>query len=52
MTKVFRNIRQNLLIKGEKAKYIKSAIGEIFLAVIGILFALQVNNWNELRKNR
>lgn len=30
----------------------KYAIGEIILVVIGILIALQINNWNELRKNR
>lgn len=33
-------------------KYFKYAIGEILLVVIGILIALQVNNWNEVRKNR
>ncbi len=31
-------------------KYLKYAIGEIILVVIGILIALQINNWNELRK--
>ena len=31
-------------------KYFKYAIGEIFLVVIGILIALQINNWNEFRK--
>ncbi|MBT8305678.1 MAG: hypothetical protein KJN85_01950 [Maribacter sp.] len=31
-------------------KYLKYAIGEIFLVVIGILLALQINNWNETRK--
>lgn len=31
-------------------KYLKYAIGEIVLVVIGILIALQVNNWNEQRK--
>jgi hypothetical protein len=33
-------------------KYFKYAIGEILLVVIGILIALQINNWNESRKNR
>lgn len=33
-------------------KYMKYAIGEIFLVVIGILIALQINNWNENRKER
>ncbi|MFH6768285.1 DUF6090 family protein [Gaetbulibacter aquiaggeris] len=49
MIKLFRNIRQNLLKEGKKAKYFKYAVGEIVLVVIGILIALQVNNWNENR---
>ena len=32
------------------AKYLRYAIGEILLVVIGILIALQVNNWNKQRK--
>ena len=32
-------------------KYLKYAVGEIILVVIGILIALQINNWNEDRKN-
>ncbi|MCJ7468455.1 MAG: DUF6090 family protein [Maribacter sp.] len=50
MINVFRNIRQNLLIDGKTVKYIKYAIGEIVLVVIGILIALSINNWNESRK--
>ena len=52
MIKFFRNIRQNLLIENKTGKYLKYAIGEIFLVVIGILIALQINNWNEDRKNQ
>lgn len=52
MIKFFRKIRQNLLSEGKTGKYIKYAIGEIVLVVIGILIALQINNWNENRKNR
>lgn len=52
MIKFFRNIRQNLLFEGKSAKYFKYAIGEIVLVVIGILIALQINNWNELRKSQ
>jgi hypothetical protein len=35
---------------GNKGKYLKYAIGEIALVMIGILLALQINNWNEKRK--
>ncbi|WP_138433407.1 DUF6090 family protein [Winogradskyella algicola] len=52
MIKFFRKIRQNLLSEGRTGKYLKYAIGEIVLVVIGILIALQINNWNEDRKNR
>ncbi|ASV31801.1 DUF6090 family protein [Maribacter cobaltidurans] len=51
MIKFFRKIRQNLLAEGKTTKYFKYALGEIILVVIGILIALQVNNWNEERKN-
>ena len=47
MLKFFRRIRQNLLLQGKTSKYFKYAIGEIILVVIGILIALQINNWNE-----
>lgn len=47
MINYFRRIRQNLLSKGKTRKYLKYAIGEIILVVIGILIALQINNWNE-----
>ena len=50
MIKFFRNIRGQLLIEGKMTKYFKYAIGEILLVMIGILLALQVNNWNEQRK--
>ena len=50
MIKFFRKIRQNLLSEGKTKKYLKYAIGEIILVVIGILIALQINNWNEQRK--
>ncbi len=51
MTKFFRKIRQNLLMENKTGKYLKYAIGEIILVVIGILIALQINNWNERKKN-
>lgn len=51
MIKFFRRIRQKLLSENRLSKYIFYAIGEIILVMIGILLALQVNNWNERRKN-
>ncbi|PWI29754.1 hypothetical protein DI383_08320 [Flavobacteriaceae bacterium LYZ1037] len=50
MIKFFRKIRQNLLMENKTRKYYKYAIGEITLVVIGILIALQINNWNENQK--
>jgi len=52
MIKFFRNIRKNMVNEGKTTKYIKYAIGEIILVVIGILIALQVNNWNQLRNDK
>ncbi|NNL09004.1 MAG: hypothetical protein HKP38_07260 [Croceitalea sp.] len=46
MVKLFSNIRKQLLGAGKMGKYLKYAIGEIILVVIGILIALQINNWN------
>lgn len=51
MISLFRKIRHNLLSDNKRGKYLKYAIGEIILVVIGILIALQINNWNETRKN-
>ena len=51
MIKFFRHIRQSLLMENKTGKYFKYAIGEIILVVIGILIALQINNWNEDRKS-
>ena len=50
MIKFFRKIRFDLMEKNKTGKYLKYAIGEIVLVVIGILIALQINNWNESRK--
>jgi len=51
MIKFFRKIRQNLLMENKTGKYFKYAIGEIILVVIGILIALQSDNWNQNRRN-
>jgi len=50
MIKFFRKIRQKTLTENKLSKYLIYAVGEIILVVIGILIALQVNNWNENRK--
>jgi len=52
MIKFFRKIRRNLLSEGKTGKYLKYAIGEIALVMIGILLALQVNEWNNERNRK
>ena len=49
---LFRKIRQKLLYGNRMGKYLSYAIGEIFLVMVGILLALQVNNWNEDRNQQ
>ena len=49
MRSVFRKLRENEV---SSSKYLRYAIGEIFLVVIGILIALSIDNWNENRKER
>ncbi|WP_041250059.1 DUF6090 family protein [Christiangramia forsetii] len=50
MIQFFRKIRRKLLTESKFTKYLIYALGEIVLVVIGILIALQINNWNELEK--
>ena len=50
MITLFRRFRQKLIDSGSVTKYLLYAVGEITLVMIGILLALQVNNWNEERK--
>lgn len=52
MTKFFRQIRLSMINQNRTRKYLLYAIGEIILVVIGILIALQVNNWNESIKTK
>jgi hypothetical protein len=52
MIKFLRRIRKNLLSENKTSKYTIYAIGEIFLVVVGILIALQINNWNETKKEQ
>jgi len=51
MIPFFRKIRKKLADDNQFFKYSRYAIGEIVLVVIGILIALQINTWNEERKN-
>lgn len=51
MLKFFRRLRQNLPAENRLGRYLLYAAGEIILVVIGILLALQINNWNEHRKD-
>lgn len=50
MIKFFRKIRYGLMGENKIGKYLKYAIGEIILVIIGILIALQINNQNEFKK--
>jgi Family of unknown function (DUF6090) len=50
MIKFFRHIRKSHLMENKTGNYLKYAIGEIILVVIGILIALQLNNLNEQNK--
>ncbi|MBT8272174.1 MAG: hypothetical protein KJO77_00095 [Bacteroidia bacterium] len=50
MIKFFRRFRQQLLSENKFRKYVLYAVGEIILVVIGILIALQINNWNQNQK--
>ena len=50
MPKIFRNIRQKLAAENKVMAYLRYAIGEIVLVVIGILIALQVNELERTKK--
>jgi hypothetical protein len=52
MIPFFRKTRKKMADDNKPMKYMRYAIGEIALVVIGILIALQINNWNEDRKTR
>ena len=52
MLTFLRKIRRSLVDSGSARKYFFYAIGEIALVVIGILIALQINNWNENNNQR
>ncbi len=50
MINFFRKIRKQMADDNKPLKYMRYAIGEIVLVVVGILIALSINNWNEERK--
>ena len=52
MFRLFSSIRQNLFNENKTFKYLKYAVGEVLLIMIGIILALQFQNWNEARKER
>lgn len=52
MINFFKTLRKSMLNQGKTFNYLKYAIGEIALVVIGILIALQINNWNQNRQQK
>ncbi|NND32504.1 MAG: hypothetical protein HKN76_07930 [Saprospiraceae bacterium] len=52
MLRFFRHIRYSFIESGRVRRYLFYSIGEIALVVIGILIALQINNWNQDRIDR
>ncbi|MGB2685906.1 hypothetical protein [Olleya sp. Hel_I_94] len=52
MIKFFRKIRQKMLTENKFSKYLIYAIGEIILVTIGVLLAIQANNYNEKQKDK
>jgi len=50
MIRLFKKVRQKLLSKNSYSLYILYASGEILLVIVGIIIALQIDNWNETRK--
>jgi len=52
MIPIFRKIRKKMADDNKPLKYLRYAIGEIVLVVIGILIAVSINNWNTNRANR
>ena len=52
MFRIFRRARESSLLERKFTRFVSYAMGEIFLVVVGILIALQINNWNEERIER
>lgn len=49
MFRILRRIRKDILAGPKENRYILYAAGELLLVIVGILIALQINNWNEQR---
>ena len=49
MLRLFSSIRQNLVNEGKTSRYVRYAVGEVLLIMVGILLALQVQTWNQNR---
>ena len=52
MLRFLREIRRQLMNSGQTGRYLTYALGEIVLVVVGILIALQIDNWNDDRLDR
>ena len=50
--KLFKSVRHKMILKNKTIQYLKYALGEIVLVVIGILIAIQINNWNQAKKDQ
>lgn len=52
MFRFFRRLREQVLRQGKIGRYLTYAGGEIILVVLGILIALQINNWSAAKANK
>ena len=52
MIKLFRKLRRQLINQGRLRKYLLYAVGEILLVMVGILLALQVDNWSSTNADK
>ena len=52
MFRLFRRAREKAVSEKNFMRFLRYATGEIILVVIGILIALQINNWNEERQEQ
>ncbi len=52
MLRLFRHKRKQPMEQSKNVQYLKYALGEVILVVLGVVIALQLNNWNQERINR